>query len=199
MDQVQNRVQNAVTGLLEKLDQEYLRKIQGDMYRCNATCCDDVNMPMQQVQRCIEHCNTPLTSSQKYVEGEISNFQNRLQRCAYQCQDEVRDRVTPSTSEQEMNGYKMQMEGCIVKCADDHINLVDNMLVRMRETLKDAQAKQEQMQQPQQQPPIPSGLGLPGMDAGVPGAAPTFPRRMPAGMNPLGMPMGPRPGGTMHD
>merc|ERR1711970_1395281 len=140
--------------------------------------------------RCIENCNAPLTSSQKYVEGEISNFQNRLQRCAYQCQDDVRDRVTPSTSEQEMDGYKKQMEGCIVKCADDHINLVDSMLIRMRETLKDAQEKQQQTS---------SGVGLPGMDAGISGTAPTFPRRIPAGMNPLGMPMGPRPGGTMHD
>lgn len=196
MDQVQNRVQNAVTGLLERLDQEYLRKIQGDMYRCNAKCCDDPSQPMQGVARCIDHCSTPLTSSQKYVEGEISNFQNRLQRCAYQCQDDSRDRVMPSTSEQEMDGYKKQMEGCILKCADDHINLVDNMLVRMRETLKDAQEKQQQMQQPA---PKPSGVGFPGMDSGVPGAAPTFPRRMPAGMNPLGMPMGPRPGGAMHD
>jgi len=95
-----------------------------------------------------------------------------------------------------MDGYKQQMEGCILKCADDHINLVDNMLVRMRETLKDAQEKQQQMQHPA---PKPTGVVLPGMDSGVPGAAPTFPRRMPAGMNPLGMPMGPRPGGAMHD
>ena len=101
MDQVQNRVQSAVTGLLEKLDQEYLRKMQGDMYRCNAKCCDDAAMPMHQVQRCLETCNAPLTSSQKYVEEEINHFQNRLQRCAYQCQDQVRDKVTPSTTEQE--------------------------------------------------------------------------------------------------
>jgi len=190
MDQVQNRVQTAVTGLLEKLDQEFLRQMQGDMYRCNAKCCDDTSMPMQQVQRCIESCGAPMNSSQKYVEGEISNFQNRLQRCAYQCQDQIRDRVLPNTTEQEMEGHKKQMESCIVQCADDHINLVDNMLIRMRETLKTAQTPQPQ------QPSTPSfGAGLPGMQ----GAAPTFPRRMPTGANPLGMPMAPRPGGTMHD
>jgi len=198
MDQVQNRVQTAVTGLLEKLDQEYLRKMQGDMYRCNAKCCDDPAMPMQSVQRCIESCNAPLNSSQKYVEEEISHFQNRLQRCAYQCQDQVRDKVTPSTTEQEMEGHKRTMEACIVKCADDHVALVDSMLARMKETLKTA-ADQQQQRQQQQPASMPSmGAGFPGMEAGG-GAAPSFPRRMPAGVNPLGMPMGPRPGGTMHE
>jgi len=206
MDQVQNRVQNAVTTLLERLDQEYLRQMQGDMYRCNANCCDDSNLNMQHVQRCIESCSTPLTSSQKYIEGEISNFQNRLQRCAYQCQDNVKDKVLPSTSDSEMRHYQQEMEGCIVKCADDHIGLVDNMMVRMRENLKVAQNKQ---QQPQQPAPMATAGGLPSMGGGLPGglpagaglggAAPSFPRRIPPGVNPLGMPMGPRPGAGVDD
>jgi len=194
MDQVQSRVQNAITSLLEKLDREYLRQIQGDMYRCNAKCCDDESLGMDRVQRCIEGCSAPLTSSQKYIEGEISNFQNRLQRCAYQCQDNTRDKVTPSSTEAEMAGYKSEMETCIIQCADDHICVADNMLVRMRETLKVAHGKQQQPS-----PVIPQGGVAPGKLPGLgglpSGVAPSFPRQMPAGASPLGMPMGPRLGG----
>ena len=62
--------------------------------------------------------------------------QDRLQRCAMDCQDQVKDKITPSTSELDVSKYRGQFEGCVVKCADNHIALVPNMMSKMKEILQ---------------------------------------------------------------
>ena len=62
--------------------------------------------------------------------------QNRLQRCAMDCQDKARDQVSSTSSEAEISAYRGQMEKCVIKCADDHMGLIPNMLKRMQEVLQ---------------------------------------------------------------
>jgi len=52
------------------------------------------------------------------------------------CQDRVRDKVGPKTSELEVSKYRTEMETCVVKCADSHIELVPAMMKRVKEVLK---------------------------------------------------------------
>ncbi|KAK2156881.1 hypothetical protein NP493_1930g00015 [Ridgeia piscesae] len=136
METVQARVQEAISNLMTKLDREHLRKIQKNMYQCSAACCDKDHYNMEEVQRCVEQCSEPISKTQSFIETEMSHFQNRLQRCAMDCQDKARDQVSSTSSEAEISAYRGQMEKCVIKCADDHVGLIPNMLKRMQEVLK---------------------------------------------------------------
>ena len=51
------------------------------------------------------------------------------------CQDTVRDKVGPNTSETEVSKYRGQLETCVLQCADKHIALVPAMMKRVKEVL----------------------------------------------------------------
>lgn len=52
-----------------------------------------------------------------------------------QCQDEIRDKISPTSTEAEVGNYKKDFEHCVMKCADTHIELIPSMLKRMKEFL----------------------------------------------------------------
>lgn len=52
-----------------------------------------------------------------------------------QCQDDVRDRITPTSTETDVGMFKKDFEQCVVKCADTHIDLVPSMLKRIKAVL----------------------------------------------------------------
>jgi len=52
------------------------------------------------------------------------------------CQDVVRDKMSRSASESEMNKHRSDIEQCIVKCGDSHIALIRVMMKRIKETIQ---------------------------------------------------------------
>ncbi|CAG0878959.1 unnamed protein product [Darwinula stevensoni] len=95
----QARVQDAVTKMINDLDKSILRKMQGNMHICAAKCCTNTEANLEEVHACIEQCARPLTGAQNYVQSEMQHFQDRLQRCVITCQDGIKDRVLPETTE----------------------------------------------------------------------------------------------------
>lgn len=73
----------------------------------------------------------------------IGTLQDRLQRCAMDCQDKVRDKVGPKTAEPDVARYRGELESCVVKCGDSHIALVPNMMKRIKEVLQQHQKQQQ--------------------------------------------------------
>ncbi|XP_045405757.1 protein FAM136A isoform X2 [Lemur catta] len=71
----QVRVQEAVDSMVKSLERENIRKMQGLMFRCSASCCDDSQASMQQVHQCIERCHAPLAQAQALVTNELEKFQ----------------------------------------------------------------------------------------------------------------------------
>lgn len=51
------------------------------------------------------------------------------------CQDKVRDKVKPDSTDSEVSKYKGEMEKCVLKCVDSHIDMLPNLLKRMKEVL----------------------------------------------------------------
>ncbi|KAK8753038.1 hypothetical protein OTU49_002201 [Cherax quadricarinatus] len=131
VEQAQVRIQEAMTALVDDLDKTYLRGIQRAMHLCAAVCCEKTENSVDQVHRCIESCSTPLTQAQSFVQNELSQFQERLQRCVMTCQDRVRDQVTADTSEAQVSVYKAEFEGCAMQCVDDHIQLMPSVKKRI--------------------------------------------------------------------
>ncbi|XP_037093431.1 protein FAM136A-like [Pollicipes pollicipes] len=131
----QERVQNSMTSMVEDIDKSYLRKMQGDMHRCASKCCDDSNSSIDKVHGCIEQCSIPLQKAQHFVQVQMGDIQERLQRCVMQCQDKIKDKVGPNTTETEVQGYKGEFEACAVQCVDDSINTFSSHTRRIKDHL----------------------------------------------------------------
>lgn len=64
-------------------------------------------------------------------------LQDRLSRCAQQCQDQVRDLLptvgSPSPDQERI--AKKAAEECLVKCCDTHEKLIPKLVSRLRASL----------------------------------------------------------------
>ncbi|KAG8274778.1 hypothetical protein J6590_035984 [Homalodisca vitripennis] len=130
------KIENALTKSLNEIDKLYTRKIQGDMHRCAAQCCDRTSDSIENVYNCIKVCSSDFDKVQRYLQAEYNQFQNRLQRCVLQCSDEIVDKMGLSPSTSDMARYNRQYETCVIACANKHIDLIPGFMRRMEEVLK---------------------------------------------------------------
>nr|XP_058907925.1 protein FAM136A-like [Kogia breviceps] len=94
--------------------------MQGLVFWCSTGCCEDSQATMQQVHQCIERCHAPLAQGQALVTSELEKFQNCLEWCTMHCNDKAKDSVDAGSKELQV---KQQLESCVTKCVDDHMNL----------------------------------------------------------------------------
>ena len=64
------------------------------------------------------------------------NFQESLNRCVLTCQDQVKDKVTPSTPEAEVNKFRSEFEACAIRCCDDKVNTLPTLSRKVEQTFK---------------------------------------------------------------
>uniref|UniRef100_A0A8I5R9L2 Protein FAM136A n=11 Tax=Catarrhini TaxID=9526 RepID=A0A8I5R9L2_PAPAN len=128
----QLRVQEAVDSMVKSLERENIRKMQGLMFRCSASCCEDSQASMKQVHQCIERCHVPLAQAQALVTSELEKFQDRLARCTMHCNDKAKDSIDAGSKELQV---KQQLDSCVTKCVDDHMHLIPTMTKKMKEAL----------------------------------------------------------------
>ncbi|KAJ8287093.1 hypothetical protein GJAV_G00047580 [Gymnothorax javanicus] len=128
----QARVQNAVEEMVQGLEREHIRKMQGRMFRCSADCCERSSDSMTQVHQCIERCHAPLAQAQSLVTTELERFQDRLARCTMSCNDKAKDLFDSGAKEPAVRAL---MESCVGACVDDHINLLPSMTRKLKDSL----------------------------------------------------------------
>jgi len=136
MEHAQRKVQDAVTDMVNTLDKQHIRKLQISMYQCSTECCKNENYRMEEVQSCLDRCSQPVQQAQALFQQELSNFQNRLQRCGMDCQDQARDQLSHNATESERAKATSRLEGCVAKCADDAVANIPSMMKRIQSMLK---------------------------------------------------------------
>ena len=131
-EDAQSRVQRAVKDFVNAIDRSHLRKMERGMHECAANCCSNESGTMEevrdqiedifggiciekvpqsghsQVHGCVERCQQPTARAQRFIQTEIERFQESLSRCIMQCQEDVKDKVTPSTSEAEVSKLRQE-------------------------------------------------------------------------------------------
>ncbi|XP_042551208.1 protein FAM136A-like [Dipodomys spectabilis] len=105
-------VQEAVDSTVKSVERENIRKMQGLMFQCTTTCCEDNQAFLQQVHQCIERCHTPLAQAQALVTSELEKFQDHLARCTMHCNDKTKDSIDAGNTELQM---KRQLDSCVTK------------------------------------------------------------------------------------
>ncbi|CAH1117232.1 unnamed protein product [Phaedon cochleariae] len=135
VEQQRQRIEQEMTKMINELDLEYLRKMQADMHRCAARCCDNRDVSLERVQSCVENCSVKINWAQSYVQGELQQLQNKLQRCVMDCNDDVRVKMGPNPNESEVERFTAIFEKCATKCVDKQIEYVPSLLKRMKTDL----------------------------------------------------------------
>ncbi|XP_033251678.1 protein FAM136A-like [Drosophila miranda] len=135
IQQQRQRIESAVTEMIDDMDKTHLRKMQNEMHLCAAKCCQDDTSSVDSVQRCVDRCSTPMTRAQNYVQQELGEFQGRLQRCVMQCNDDVKVKMPLSPSEEQIAKYTDQFERCAIQCVDKHVGLIPSMMKTMKKVL----------------------------------------------------------------
>uniref|UniRef100_A0A0K8TK07 Protein FAM136A n=1 Tax=Lygus hesperus TaxID=30085 RepID=A0A0K8TK07_LYGHE len=133
------KAEDAMKKLINEVDLQYLRKIQANMHRCAARCCDSTTDSMEQVHNCVQKCSVTLKEAEAIVQNEFNSTQERFQRCVMDCNDTVRDRIGTSPTESEMVKHQNDFESCASKCVDKHVALLPTMMKRMKELLASKQ------------------------------------------------------------
>ncbi|RHX98381.1 hypothetical protein DYB30_007378 [Aphanomyces astaci] len=112
--------------------------IQRNAYVCSVKCFDNKDVSAEQLQHCIERCQQPMAQVQNYMSQEMQTFQNRLQRCAMECQDRAKDSLSSQPSESQISAAQAGMEKCVSKCVDGHIKLLPTLKKRIEDTVSSA-------------------------------------------------------------
>ncbi|KAF7404863.1 protein FAM136A-like [Vespula maculifrons] len=129
------RVEDLMTRMIEEMDKAYLRRMQGNMHRCAATCCDNESYSILQVQNCVENCSSSLNEAQNYVQNEFVRIQNRLQRCVMDCNDTIKDKMSSNLTQHEVDRYSEEFDKCATKCVDTYCDLLPSLEKSMKNVL----------------------------------------------------------------
>ncbi|KAM3874555.1 protein FAM136A [Diretmus argenteus] len=128
----QARVQTVVEEMVQSLERDHIRKMQGRMFRCSAECCERSTDSMAEVHQCIERCHAPLATAQALVTTDLEKFQDRLTRCTMHCNDKAKDLFDSGAKEPAVRAL---MDRCVGSCVDDHVNLIPSMTRRLKDNL----------------------------------------------------------------
>ncbi|XP_011312992.1 protein FAM136A-like [Fopius arisanus] len=135
VEEQRRRVEDQMTKVVEEIDKSHLRRLQGDMHRCAATCCDNKTASVQKIHQCIQNCSGSLTKAQQHVNAEFTRFQNRLQRCIMDCNDHIKDQMGVNPTQNEVNRLTDGFEHCATKCVDIYCDLIPSLEKTMKDVL----------------------------------------------------------------
>ncbi|EGD75140.1 hypothetical protein PTSG_06795 [Salpingoeca rosetta] len=118
-----------------------LRQQQRAEFLCCATCSENPNMSAKDYNECLQKCKAPLTAFSEVMQKEIGNFQERYMRCARDCEDRIRDRITPDMQSLPPH-LEEELKACASKCSSSHAALVPGLFKKLDEYAKHFASKQ---------------------------------------------------------
>ena len=109
----QRELQSKLEAMLASVEDERLRPMRKQGFLAMAKCCD-LSDPTA-YQQCLQKAQLPEQRASQVVQGELNDFQGRLQRAIATCQDDVKDgsraashhrraAVTSTTSSRDIPG-----------------------------------------------------------------------------------------------
>lgn len=133
LEEVNQRLEGAVNELVDEMDKKYLRKIKRDMFSCSARCCEDKQGDILKVSNCIESCNTNMKRAHMNLEQELATLQDQFSRCTMSVYDKSIQTYGPDPSsykENKMAKFRDGLDKGVVKCVDEHIQLLPKIKER---------------------------------------------------------------------
>ena len=111
-------LQNEIEKLQDNMVDKIFRPVMKDSFSCAAKCC--INANSKNLNHCAENCMKKMPVMQNIVQQEMQTFQQRLQRCQMNCNEEVQDKVSMADmsrlSESAKDELEQQLRSCANRC-----------------------------------------------------------------------------------
>ncbi|QQP55704.1 Protein FAM136A [Caligus rogercresseyi] len=132
--EAQERVQSAIKDFVNGLDRSHIRGMDRSMHECAATCLSDTEASIDAVHACIAAARRrPSVLKVRSVRiGTVSKLPEPLYPLR---QDEVKDKLSPSSSEAEITKFRSEFDTCAVNCCDKNIARLPNITKKVRDCL----------------------------------------------------------------
>ena len=107
------------------------------MHLCAADCCGNSKSSPLQVQQCVERCQDKVQTATSAIDKEMNDFQNRLMRCAQDCEAKAKDSM-PGGDPAKADMSKMQatFDACMLQCANTHADMIPKIKQRLEAAFK---------------------------------------------------------------
>lgn len=109
-----------------------MRPLQYEVYSHIASCYSNKHAAAEDVDQCANNHFTVMKRVHAIVQHEMSTIQDRVNRCAMDCQDAVRDKYASS---QDEAGANKMMYSCMSTCVDKHIALLKSVQANMEQQI----------------------------------------------------------------
>lgn len=98
-----------------------------------AECYNSKSTNSSDVDNCCQKNIFPAENANRILDHEINQLQNRLERCAQACGDEVHDKHGSASSSQA----DAMMQKCLSSCGDKHLALMKSVQLSIEKQLDD--------------------------------------------------------------
>ena len=116
-EQFNRNLKQAVDVMLQSVDANKMRPMHKKTYMAMVACFDSETASAEQIDSCLQNSSQGVKISQQIIQQEMNQFQSRLQRCAADCEDSVRDRNPDLNDQSKMDKAQGQMNSCMSTCA----------------------------------------------------------------------------------
>lgn len=133
IQQVQEKIKEAVDDLVNDLERNYFRGMQKDMFDCSSRCCEDKIAARSTVDHCVEVCNADMKRAQMNLEKELKDLQAQLSRCTMTAYDKLIQNYGPNPNlykEDQLTKFTDNLDKGVINCANDHIQLLPKIKER---------------------------------------------------------------------
>ncbi|GAQ81293.1 hypothetical protein KFL_000760220 [Klebsormidium nitens] len=127
-------LQDGVENLVEKIERQFIRPERIKTFECCIDCCKDDSLRQIELQNCLTSCTDGMQRIEEVVNQELAELQNRLQRCANQCQDQAKLQVPPdgNLSADRKAALQGDLQSCVNRCVDQQLKSLPQVEKRIQ-------------------------------------------------------------------
>ncbi|XP_010457666.1 PREDICTED: protein FAM136A-like [Camelina sativa] len=90
--------------------------------------CFDRSRKQEEIANCVERCSLPVVNAQQHFEGEMAQFQERMNRSLMVCQDKFE---AAKLHQNRVDAVKA-MESCVNRSTQDNLDTLPHIVQRMK-------------------------------------------------------------------
>ncbi|KAK8938234.1 hypothetical protein KSP40_PGU013180 [Platanthera guangdongensis] len=111
--------------------QDYVNfNLQRAYFKC-AHECFDRRRRQEDINNCVENCSVPVLKANNFVETEMAQFQERMNRSLMVC----RDKFEAAKLQQMKAGATGELEACVNNAIDDNLRVLPHIVDRLKNSL----------------------------------------------------------------
>ncbi|CAN4085039.1 unnamed protein product [Withania somnifera] len=124
-----NQVNTATQTQLSGVQDHVHFTLQQAYFKC-AYECFDKRRKQEEIDNCVEYCSVPVLKAQKFVENEMANFQEKMNRSLMVCQD----KLEIAKLQNKTDAIK-DMESCVDQSVQDSIKTLPHLVHKFKVSL----------------------------------------------------------------